>query len=82
MIPKGATHVWTPAVDTPYVQWYLFRRAFYKRMHGIWWSYTVDEQWVQSRNDIEWFNTEREQGYFVTIDTFNDPEFIPKKEAV
>ena len=83
VIPKGTTHVWTPAVDTPYVYWGLtFRRAFYKLANGVWYSYSRLNKWVISGNSPEWIATEKKEGYFVTINKFNNPEFVSKKEVV
>jgi hypothetical protein len=82
-IPKGTTHVWTPAFDTPYVMWgYTFRRCAYKKMNGEWYSYSQYGKWVKSGNNPEWFDTERKEGYFVTINAFNKPGFVSKKEIV
>jgi len=79
VVPKGTTHVWTCAVDRPYVQW-VFRRAYYKRAHGTWFSYSIHNQWVPTLNEDEWFTTERENGYFVTVKKFKSPDFLSKKE--
>ena len=79
VIPEGTTHVWTCAVDRPWIQW-VFRRAYYKLDHGTWFSYSLDNKWVPTNNDAEWFNTERKNGYFVTITQFKSPEFVSKKE--
>lgn len=81
-IPKGTTHVWTPAVDTPLVGWFA-RTAYYRRSHGKWrrWSPTR-QSWYWSNNNKEWFDTERKEGYFVTIKRFTSPGFVSKKEEV
>ena len=81
VVPAGTTHVWTCAVDKPWIQW-VFRRAYYKRAHGMWFSYSLNNEWVPSSNDDEWFNTEKENGYFVTITQFKSPEFVFKKEEL
>lgn len=86
IIPKGTTHVWAPAVDTPQVggvlRW-VTRSAYYRRSHGKWrrWS-SVTQSWNWSGNPKEWFDTERKEGYFVTINRFNDPNFKSKVEVV
>ena len=81
MIPKGTTHVWTPAVSLPRVGFY-FRRCYYKRKNKVWYSYTIDGQWVISGNNQEWFDTEKLLGYFVTLKKFNSPNFIPVEEKL
>ena len=82
-IPKGTTHVWTPAVYKAYVGFGVHRRAYYKRSHHKWrvWS-QLTQQWLWSNNAPEWFTIERNEGYFVTIKRFNSPGFIAKEERV
>lgn len=81
-IPKGTTHVWTPAYEHPYIGniFRIFRRCFYKRHKNVWYSYTIDGAWQVSGNTPEWFATEKAEGYFVTIKRFKDPKFVIKEE--
>lgn len=81
MIPEGTTHVWTPAVDTPYVG-LCFRRAYYKINGDNTWSWTFYGAWAATNNDMAWFKEETDNGYFVTIEKYNEPGFKPKKEIV
>lgn len=81
-IPKGTTHIWTPAYQRPYVGFGVTRRAFYKKVKGAWYVFSKTGEWFESKNEPEWFATEKVEGYFVTIKRFNSPDFTPKKEEV
>lgn len=70
MIPKEATHKWTPAEDVPMVD-NVFRRIYYRKVGPTWFSYSLDGHWLQSKNDQSWFNAETELGYFVEINKGN-----------
>ncbi len=82
-IPKGTTHIWTPGYfkPNPAFTW-ISRRSCYKRVWGIWYSYTKWGEWVESSNDAKWFNDERRLGYLVTVNKFNKPGFTPVKEEL
>ena len=82
-IPKGTTHVWTPAVEKEVIGMGWHRRAFYKLVDNTWKSYSkVHEAWCKSANDSDWFNKETKEGYFVSIEQFNHPDFVMKPEKV
>lgn len=81
-IPKGTTHVWTPAVDHPTdPTWWVRRLPYFKKVKGIWWVYSNASGWRMTGNQPEWFAEEKKQGYFVTITKFNSPTFVSKKEV-
>lgn len=82
VVPYEATHVWTPAVDKPWVRGYVFRRAYYMLRYGVWCSYTFNKQWAVSLNEDEWFSEEEKNGYLVTIQEFNSEGFVSKPEVV
>lgn len=79
-LPKGTTHIWTPAVDTPFINAMLFRRTYYKRNKGVWYSYTLFNTWVKTNNPDKWFELEKSDGYFVTKAKFLSPSFKSKEE--
>lgn len=79
-IPEDATHVWTPAVSLPIIG-FSFRRAYYKKVKGIWYSYTVYGDWRPTGNTPEWFKKETQLGYFITVKKFTKPGFVPLKES-
>lgn len=86
VIPEGATHIWTPAIDSPTfgsVYLHINRRGFYKKVKREWWVYSNTlKEWFVSRNDPDWFATEKKEGYFVTIAKYQKPGFVAKKEVV
>jgi hypothetical protein len=67
--PKGTTHVWTAAREPRYgvVQLNAYKKDKQKR----WWVYSEITGWRLSQNDDEWFATETEEGYFVTLAKYN-----------
>lgn len=82
MIPEGTTHVWTPAVQRPMISNWIFRRAYYKDSPQGWYSFSKFGEWCHTQNDLEWFEEETAQGYFVPIEVFINPTFTPKREEV
>lgn len=81
-IPEFTTHVWTPAYEQALVGIYL-RRMFYKLQENKWYSYSpFSETWFPTLNNQDWFDEEIKEGYLVSLETFNSPNFIPKKEVV
>ncbi len=79
-IPDTTTHVWTPAIEHPVVGW-IMRRAYFRNLGEGWQSYSVVEQcWFNTNNDAEWFDEEAKNGYLVTLDEFQEPEFVFVKE--
>lgn len=80
--PADATHVWTPAISTPWFGGTIFRRAYYKKIGKTWLSFNVHGVWVVSGNDDDWFDEETRLGYFVPIETFNAPWFVPVPEKL
>ena len=79
-VPPTTTHVWTPAYEVPFVSPWCFRRAFYRKTLGEWYSYSFDKEWVKTGNPPEWFTDEADAGYFVSIKKFNSPGFVIIKE--
>ncbi len=67
-IPSDATHQWLPAIREPFVNGFIFQRAYYKQINGEWYVYNYYQEWVKSRNDEIWFATEVTSGEFVEID--------------
>jgi hypothetical protein len=81
--PEGTTHVWTPAVQRPRINHYIVRRAYYKLGDDDeWYSFNTFNRWVKTNNDEAWFEAETRLGYFVPIETFNSPGFVPVVEVV
>lgn len=81
-IPDTTTNVWTPAIERPRIMCVL-RRAFFRNLGERWQSYSsIAECWMDSRNNSEWFTKETEDGYFVSLETFNSPNFVMVKEHV
>lgn len=78
-IPKGTTHIWTPALEQPFVG-PIFRRAYYKLAHGMWLCYTINGEWVGSMNTDQWFKEEKQLGYFVTKNKYLFDGFVPVSE--
>ncbi len=81
LIPEGTQYVWTPAYYKPWV-FGIYRRPFYKKENGLFYSYTLHGDWRVTNNDAKWFGEEIELGYFVSIDVFNSKDFVPVEETV
>ena len=45
MIPKDATHKWIPAEEHPWANSWTFQRAYYKKVDGEWFSYSLNKTW-------------------------------------
>lgn len=82
-IPKTTTHVWTPGVYNPKIHGILgvfHRLGFFKKKQGDWWVFSDITGWRKSQNTPEWFVEEKKQQYFITVEKFTKPGFIPKEE--
>lgn len=66
--PKGATHIWTEAVENPLPAMYgITTLSYYKKVDDEWWVYSPESGWRKSRNDQQWFDSETEEGIFKEI---------------
>lgn len=66
-VPEDATHKWIPAIEEPFYGGGFFRRAYYKQVNGIWYSYSFSKEWQETQNSPEWFTTGIELNEFVEI---------------
>ena len=65
--PDDATHVWLPAIEQAWFYGSVFRRAYYKKVDDKWYSYTVNNIWVESSNEQEWFDEGVKLNEFVEL---------------
>lgn len=83
-IPDTTTHVWTPAIERPYIPWLgIQRRAFFRNLGEGWQSFSnTGGCWMDTKNTPEWFTEEHNAGFLVTVEQFNSPDFVIVKEKV
>lgn len=79
--PAGTTHIWTPPLSDKNNEWRA-RLPYYKKTAGGWVVFSKVTGWRYSSNPPEWFAEEKRNGYFVTRQQFNSPNFVPKKEVL
>ena len=84
-IPQGTTHVWTPAIQRPTISPALSpitvtRLGYYRKKRDGWWVFSDQTGWRKARNTLDWFLTERNEGYLVTVKQYQREDFVAKEE--
>lgn len=64
--PIDATHIWLDGIRWPFVG-LTFRRAYYKQVDGVWYSFRYNQTWEKTNNEKEWFEKEIADGEFISL---------------